>query len=487
MTQDKLWGGRFEGAVDSRIDAFTSALSFDRRLVRHDLIGSLAHARMLMEQEVLGGEDATAILGGLSTLLAEVEKGSLVVEGADEDVHSWIERLLIERIGEPALRLHTARSRNDQTGTALRLWVRGELAMLIGGGVELLGALRTTAEGHLETWLPGYTHLQRGQPVSLAHHLLAHFWAVEADARRLRGLHEGSLLSPLGAGALAGSPYPIDPARSAELLGFDAPYANSMFAVADRDYVAEAVFACALLMTHLSRWASEVILWTSSEFGFAVLDDSIAKGSSLMPQKKNPEAAELLRGKTGRVLGDLAGILTLLHGLPLTYNSDLQEDKEGLFDAVDTARGSLVCATALIEGLHFRPERMKAALEGGYLTATDLADYLVTRGVPFRSAHHHAGQAVRMAEKRGVELWDLDLAELRTVWPEINEDVFEILRPEAAARRRSHTGGPAPERVSEQLEQAAAACADLEQWMSSLEPPPIYRAYLEGRLLEEKL
>ncbi|MEE2777729.1 MAG: argininosuccinate lyase [Acidobacteriota bacterium] len=483
----KLWGGRFSGGVDARIDAFTSALSFDRRLVSHDLEGSMAHARMLLEQEVLTGSDGQAILAGLASLLADIEAGVLQVEGPDEDVHSWIERNLTDRIGEPALRLHTARSRNDQTATALRLYVRTSLVDLARRTGLLLELWLDLAAEHRETWLPGYTHLQRGQPVSLAHHLLAHFWSFEADARRLRTLHDGGFRSPLGAGALAGSPYPIAPKRSAELLGFVDSYPNSMLAVSDRDYVAEAIFVSSLAMVHLSRFATEVILWTTPEFGFATLDDSIAKGSSLMPQKKNPEAAEILRGKTGRVIGDLAGLLSVLQGLPLTYNSDLQEDKEGLFDALDTAAASLECAAAIAGGLNFCPDRMAAALVGGFLTATDLADYLVAKGVAFRSAHHLAGQAVRSAEEKGGELWELELAELQEVSSQIEADVFEILRPESSAGRKRHRGGPAPESVGDQLEEAAGALGELGDWLDGIEASPIRRAYDEGRLAGDAL
>jgi argininosuccinate lyase len=474
--------------VDPRIDGFTTALGFDRRLLRQDLIASLAHARMLHERGVLAPADATAILGGLSQLLGEAERGTLAVSGTDEDIHSWIERQLRDRIGEPALRVHTARSRNDQTAIALRLYVREALRDLARGAIDFGAVLALTASAHLETWLPGYTHLQRGQPVSLAHHLLAHFWALDADARRLQELHDGGFLSPLGAGALAGSPYPIDPERSAALLGLPGAYPNSMLAVADRDYVVEAAFACALLMSHLARWAAEVVLWTSSEFGFVVLDDSVAKGSSLMPQKRNPEPAEILRAKSARVAGDVGALLMLLHGLPLTFNSDLQEDKETLFDALDTAAASLEVAPAILAGLRFRPERMRAALEGGFLTATDLADYLVAKGVPFRSAHHHAGQAVQAAERRGVELAALTLDELRAVWPGIESDVYEALRPETAVRRRAHAGAPAPDRVREQLELAAAATARSERWLEQASaPPPIVSAHREGRLLAETL
>jgi argininosuccinate lyase len=482
-----MWGGRFSGAVDPEIHRFTASLPFDRRLARHDLVGSLAHARMLTETGILRRHDGHAILAGLSELLAEIEAGQLVVAGEDEDVHGWIERVLVERIGEPGRRLHTARSRNDQTGTALRLYVREALA----GVLAAVAALQTTwidqAAAHVETWLPGYTHLQRGQPISLAHHLLAHVWALTADARRLRAAWQAAGLSPLGAGALAGTPWPIDPGRSAALLGMDGIYPNSLLAVADRDYVVEAAFACALLMVHLSRWAEEIVLWTSAEFGFAELDDSVAKGSSLMPQKRNPEPAEILRGKTGRVVGDLTALLVMLKGLPLAYNSDLQEDKEAVFDALDTAGGALRAAVPLARGLVFRPERMAAALAGGFLTATDLADHLVAQGLPFRTAHAQAGQAVRAAEAQGVTLWNLPREILSAACPDADPAVAARLTPEASARARKSPGGPAPEQVAEQLAQARAAHAELAAWLDGLAPPPIYAAHLSGRLLDEDL
>ena len=484
---EKLWGGRFQSPVDPEIHRYTAALPFDRCLAREDLIGSLAHARMLFECSILKPEDAKSILQGLAALLRDVETGSVEVEGDDEDVHSWIERVLTERIGEPARWLHTARSRNDQTSTALRLFVRRRLVQLRRRCLELQRLWHQRASQHVETWLPGYTHLQRGQPVSLAHHLLAHFWALEADSLRLRRAYDDSGMSPLGAGALAGSPHPIDPLRSAQLLGFAEVYPNSMLAVADRDYVLETVFVCTLLMLHLSRWASEVVLWTSAEFGFAELDDSVAKGSSIMPQKRNPEAAELLRGKSGRVVGDLVALATVIKGLPLTYNSDLQEDKEPLFDALDTVSSSLACAAAITAGLRFGIARMKSALVGGYLTATDLADYLVRKGLSFRSAHYRAGQVVQLAESKGVELWDLSLEEIQELCPSAEEDVFTALQVEGAVRGRSSHGGPAPERVEEQLERASTALEQAERWLETVETVPIYRAFQEDRLLQENL
>ena len=485
--ETKLWGGRFEGGVAPEIDRFTRALGFDRRLARWDLIGSLAHARMLWEQGILTRADAEAVLAGLAAILAELERGELVVEGEDEDVHSWIERTLIARIGDPGRRVHTGRSRNDQTAVALRLWVRAATVEVVSSLVGLIEVLLAQAAEHRDVVLPGYTHLQRGQPVTLAHHLLAHAWSLDADAARFERARATAGDSPLGAGALAGTPHPIDPARSAELLGLERVFRNSMHAVADRDYVLEASFAAALLMVHLSRWAEEVVLWSSSEFGFVALSDSVAKGSSLMPQKRNPEPAELLRGKSGRVIGDLVAHLVQLKGLPLTYNSDLQEDKEALFDALDTARESLVAGRALAAGLRYRSERMRSALEGGYVTATDLADALVRRGVPFRLAHQRTGQVVRLAEDRELELWQLPPGEVLAICPELSAEDLAVLAPAASVEAHRSPGGPAPERVAEQLDAAQQALDHWRSWIEGIAEPPVAKAAREGRLLDDEL
>jgi argininosuccinate lyase len=479
----KLWGGRFEGDLDPEVQRFTSSFPFDRRLARHDLVGSLAHARMLRETGIVSPEDGAAILTGLSALLWDVEDGRVSVEGDEEDVHSWIERRLFERIGEPAGRLHTARSRNDQTATALRLFVREEIGRLVEALVALEEAWLASAREHVETWMPGYTHLQRGQPISLAHHLLAHFWSLAADRRRFEAAWLSAGVSPLGAGALAGSPHPVEPQRSARLLGLEGVFTNSIHAVSDRDYVVEAAFGCALTAVHLSRWAEEVVIWTSSEFGFASLDDSVSMGSSLMPQKRNPEPAELVRGKAGRVIGDLTTLLVVLKGLPLAYDSDLQEDKEAVFDALDTSRACLGAARRIAEGLAFDSARLAAALEQGHANATDLADYLVRRGVPFRSAHEQAGRAVREAEKRGERLENLPIDVLRRVSPAADEDFRAALSPEASVRARRSHGGPAPDAVAAQLGAAAKEVAAGREWLAGQQPPPIYRAHLRGRLL----
>lgn len=477
-----LWGGRFSSEPDPVILAFTGSLPFDSRLARHDLIASLAHVRMLLDTGVLARAHAEPLLDGLGELLGEIETGTLTVEGPDEDVHTWIERTLQERIGSAAGRLHTARSRNDQVSIALRLFTRESIAALCVLLTDLLEAWLAEAERHVETWMPGYTHLQRAQPISLAHHLLAHFWALAADADRLQTAYERAGVSPLGAGALAGSRLPIDPRRSAALLGLDRIYPNSLLAVADRDFVADAAFACAMLMIHLSRWAEEIVLWSALEFGFVRLSDRISQGSSLMPQKKNPEAAELVRGKAGRVIGDLAGLLAMLKGLPFAYNSDLQEDKEALFDALDTAAGSIRVVTSISQGLTYDVARLERSLVAGFVTATDLADLLVQGGTPFREAHRMAGVAVREAESRGCELWELDAGTLAGLAPAIGGETLQAVRPEAAAAARTSEGAPAPERVRDQLADAAALLQHLRDWAEDLRPPPIYQAYRENRL-----
>ncbi|MDH3732567.1 MAG: argininosuccinate lyase [Gemmatimonadota bacterium] len=482
-----LWGGRFDAALHPAIHEFTGSLHFDRRMVRHDLIACLAHARMLRERRILSENEASAILVGLSEILREIENGTLAVVGDEEDVHSWIERTLAERIGDDAKRLHTGRSRNDQAIIALRLYVRERLEDILSGVAGLQRVLLETAAEHRETFLPGYTHLQRGQPVSLAHHLLAHVAALSQDVERLQSAHAAAGTSPLGAGALAGSSFPLDPERSTALLGLDATFTNSMHAVADRDYVLDAAYACAVLMVHVSRWADEVVLWATKEFGFIRLDDSISQGSSLMPQKKNPEAAELLRGKSARTIGNVTGLLALLKGLPLTYNSDFQEDKEPLFDSLDTADWSAAAAIAIARGLHYRTDVMAAALEGGMLTATELADHLVRQGVPFRTAHEQSGLAVRAAEDEGVELWELSMDSLRAVCPSVAEGVLDELRPAQAVASHDSPGGPAPVRVAEQQAAAESHLTALESWLEGRSPAPIYAAHAEDGLLDDTI
>ena len=400
----KLWGGRFTGAVDPEIHGFSASLPFDRRLVRHDLIGSLAHARMLRDTGVLPASDADAILSGLSALLADVEAGRLAVGGEDEDVHSWIERVLFERIGGPAGRLPTARSRNDQTAVALRLFVREAIEDSVEAIVTLQDEWLIQARAHGETWMPGYTHLQRGQPVSLGHHLLAHFWFLAADRERFERAHRTAGVSPLGAGALAGTPHAIDPRGSARLLGFEDVFANSVHAVSDRDYAVEAVFAAALTAVHLSRWAEEVVLWTSSEFGFATLSDSIAKGSSLMPQKKNPEPAELVRGKAGRVIGDLTTLLVVLKVSRSRTGATSRKTRKP--SSTPSTRPAAPCGRPGSSRADSRsiprasPRRFGKGTRPRRISRTTWSG----RAFPFRTAHEQAGRAV-VRPRNGTLLW----------------------------------------------------------------------------------
>ena len=484
---EELWGGRFQSSLDPAVRRFTGSLGFDRRLVRHDLVGSMAHARSAWEAGVLEDDDAAAILSGLSEILADLEAGRLDVTGEDEDVHSWLERTLAERIGPTAGRLHTGRSRNDQTSAALRLWTRDALEERAAETARLVEAFCDRAADHVESWMPGYTHLQRAQPVSLAHHLLAHARALLQDGRRLRDVHRSAGVSPLGAGAVAGTSHPIDPRRTARLLGFEETFGNSLHAVADRDYVAEACFAGCLLLGHLSRWAEELVLWSSREFGFVELDDAVAQGSSLMPQKKNPEAAELLRARGSRAAGRLAGLLSTLQRLPLAYHSDLQEDKEPLFDVLDSARDGLGVAGVLLHGCRFRTDRLASALEEGFPEATRLADLLVERGVPFREAHRRVGRAVLAAEERGCSLPELPDGVLSELLPELGEANLEELRPDRLVRANDGPGGPAPGRVREQLEASRERADALRAWAEGREPPPVLRAHREGSLLAPEL
>ncbi len=443
-----LWGGRFRAGPGPELRQIGDSLRFDGRLLDHDLRASLAHARMLGATGILPAAEARRIVRGLEGMLRDAGAGRLSTAGAaDEDVHSFVERVLTERIGEAGGRLHTARSRNDQIATDLRLFLRAEGETLRTALRDLAGALADAAEGARGIVVPAYTHLQRGQPVLLGHHLLAHGEPLLRDDGRLADALERARECPLGSGAATGTPFPVDRAMVARELGFRAPSANSMDAVSDRDFVVEFVAAAALGMVHLSRLAEDVVLWTTSEFRFAALDDAVSTGSSIMPQKRNPDAAELVRGKTGRVVGALTGLLVLLKGLPLAYNRDLQEDKEALFDAVDTWALCLRASAAVVRGLRFDRAACAAALEGGFPEATEVADHLVERGVPFREAHGVAGRAVLLAEERGCRLRDLSLEDYRGLHAAFGGDLHGRLDPAAATALRDHIGGTAPRRV----------------------------------------
>ncbi len=449
----KLWGGRFSKATSEDVDQFNASIGFDSRLWEFDIEGSIAHATMLGERGIIPTEDARAIIDGLTAIEADIRAGKVEFDVSAEDIHMNIEKLLHERIGPIAGRLHTARSRNDQVALDVRMYVRAEIKAIDAALRTVQRTLVETAEKHLDDIIPGYTHLQHAQPVPLAHHLLAYVWMFQRDRERFRDCHKRTDVMPLGSGAMAGTSFPLDRHRVAELLGFSGVSENSMDGVSARDFAAEFLSACAITSMHMSRFAEEMIVWNSREFGFVELDDSMATGSSLMPQKKNPDVPELIRAKTGRVYGDLISLLTVLKGLPLTYNKDLQEDKEAVFDAADTVSSCLKMLDLLVGSTTFRTERMKQSLTGDFSNAVDLADYLVRRGVPFRSAHEIVGRIVAWCIKQGKTFESLSLEELRQFSEEFEstDAVSSVERSVSARDVHGSTGG---ERMREQLEAA---------------------------------
>ena len=450
----KAWSGRFVAAADPRMEAFTSSLAVDRRLAAYDVRGSRAHCRMLVKQKIIARAEGEKILEGLQAVERELSRGDFPFLASDEDIHMAVERRLTEKIGPVGGKLHTARSRNDQVLLDVRLFLRDEIGALGKLVARLQKRLARLAKRHRTVVLPGYTHLQRAQPVLLAHHLLAYHAMFGRDAERLAECGARVNVLPLGAGALAGTTLPIDRAYVARLLGFARVSENSLDTVADRDFVAEFLSVAAILGMHLSRLAEELVLWSSSEFGFVELPDAFATGSSMMPQKKNPDVPEIIRGKTGRLYGNLFALLTVLKGLPLTYNRDLQEDKEPLFDSVDTLRGVLSVLEPMLGALRFRPERLAAAARGGFMLATDVADYLVEKQVPFRRAHEVVGVVVQWCVAEGRELHQLTLEEWRRFSPAFEADLLPRLTPEAAVARRTSYGGTSRENVERQLRAA---------------------------------
>jgi len=450
----KLWGGRFGQETHAQVEAFTSSIHFDRRLASHDIAGSVAHARMLGKCGLLDKKEVEAIVQGLGEIAEEIIQGRFQYDAALEDIHMHIERRLIEKIGEPGEKLHTARSRNDQVALDLRLYLREAIGTIRKGLAALQGVLVRQAEVHLGTVMPGYTHVQRAQPVLLAHHLLAYFEMFQRDRERFADCLGRVNVLPLGAGALAGTTLPIDRAYVAKLLQFPQVARNSIDAVSDRDFAVEFLSCAALAAMHLSRLAEELVLWASAEFAFIELPDAFATGSSIMPQKKNPDVAELTRGKTGRVYGALVSLLTLMKGLPLAYNRDMQEDKEPVFDTVDTLQQILGVMAPMLSALTFRPDRMREAASSGFLNATDLADYLVVRGVPFRGAHAIVGRIVRDCVETGERLEDLSLARLRRHSPLFGPDVAKFISLEACVERRQSLGGTGSRLVGEAIRQA---------------------------------
>jgi argininosuccinate lyase len=457
-----MWGGRFRQDTDALVQAFNASIDVDRELALDDLEGSIAHARMLGETGILDDDEARTLIDGLEGLRADVEADRIAWSEALEDVHMNLEALLTERIGPLGGKLHTARSRNDQVATDFRLWLRRQIRVLLRLLRSNREVLVEAAERHLGVILPGYTHLQVAQPVLFSHHLLAWQEMFARDEGRLRDALARMDVSPLGAGALAGTTFPIDRRRSAELLGFARPAENSLDAVSDRDFALEFLAAASIAMMHLSRMSEELILWSSQEFGFVTLPDSHTTGSSIMPQKKNPDVSELIRGKTGRVYGALMGLLTVMKGLPLAYNKDMQEDKEGVFDAVATLRACLTLQAAMIPTIEVDEGRMRAAAADAYSNATDLADYLARLGVPFRDAHEVVGALVARAIEEGVPLEALPLATMREADARIDEDVYEALALETVVAGRTSQGGTAPERVRERIAALRAELAEAE-------------------------
>ena len=458
-TGNTLWGGRFSESTDAFVQAFTASVSFDKRLYAYDIAGSIAHARMLTKVGVLSEAECTAIIEGLTAIRSEIESGTFEWSIALEDVHMNIEARLTERIGVAGKKLHTGRSRNDQVATDIRLYLRDEIDLIAAELRRLQHGLLDLAEREADSIMPGFTHLQVAMPVTFGHHMLAWFENLDRDHGRLRDLRTRMNVMPLGAAALAGTTYPIDRAYTAALLGFDRPAENSLDAVSDRDFAIEFCAFAAMLMMHLSRFSEELILWTSAQFGFIDLPDRFCTGSSIMPQKKNPDVPELVRGKTGRVTGDLMALLTLMKGQPLAYNKDNQEDKEPLFDAIDTVKGSLRVFADMMPAVQPKRERLREAALAGFSTATDLADYLVRKGVAFRDAHEIVGKAVKRGIELGKDLSQLPLAELQTFSSVISADVFAALTLEGSVAARDHLGGTAPGQVRAAIAQARTRLA----------------------------
>lgn len=447
----KPWGGRFQEPTDREVVAFTASIHFDRRLYRQDIAGSIAHARMLASRKIITRKEEKAIVAGLNAIEADIEKGRFVFDPEDEDIHMAIEKSLIERIGETGGKLHTGRSRNDQVALDVRLYLRDEIGRVLALLSGLKRALAGLARREIKTVMPGYTHLQKAQPVLLSHHLLAYWEMLDRDEGRLRDCAKRVDVLPLGAAAIAGTGLPIDRRQVAALLNFPAVSANSMDAVSDRDFVSEFIFAACMIMMHLSRFCEDLILWSSGEFGFVEISDAFTTGSSIMPQKKNPDVAELIRGKTGRVYGNLVSLLTLLKGLPMTYNRDLQEDKEPLFDTVDTVKACVKNLTSMIGNLRFDRSRMREGAAAGYATATDLAEYLVMKGVPFRESHGIVGRLVAYSIDSGKALPELTLGEFRKFYRGFGSDVYECLKVENAVNAKSSYGGTAEKMVLKRL------------------------------------
>ena len=438
----KLWGGRFTKETNQLVHNFNASISFDQKFYEQDIRGSIAHVRMLCQQNILTEQERDKIISGLSQIKEDIATGSLIIDGTHEDIHSFVEAHLIERIGETGKKLHTGRSRNDQVALDMKLYTRDEILMLKQLVNDLLSELLTLMKEHIHTYMPGFTHLQKAQPVTLAHHISAYFEMFSRDNDRLGDIYKRMNYCPLGSGALAGTTYPLDREYTAKLLDFDAPTKNSMDSVSDRDYLIELLSTLSTIMMHLSRFCEEIIIWNSNEYQFVEIDDAYSTGSSIMPQKKNPDIAELIRGKTGRVYGALMSLLTTMKGLPLAYNKDMQEDKELTFDAIDTVKGCIKLFTGMIGTMKFNKDVMSKSAMNGFTNATDAADYLVNHGVAFRDAHGIIGQLVLACIDKNCSIEDLSLAELKQISPVFQEDIYDAISLKTCVEKRNTIGGP---------------------------------------------
>lgn len=445
----KLWGGRFTKETDQLVHNFNSSISFDQKFFGQDIKGSIAHVTMLAKQGILSEKEKETIIKGLISIKDDILSGKLQIDGTYEDIHSFVETNLIKRTGEAGKKLHTGRSRNDQVALDMKLYTRDELSLIKSLLKDLLIVLQNTMKENLDTYMPGFTHLQKAQPITLAHHMGAYFEMFKRDYQRLTDIHNRMNFSPLGSGALAGTTYPLDRNHTAELLGFDGPTLNSMDSVADRDYLIEFLSALSIIMMHLSRFCEEIIIWNSNEYQFIELDDAYSTGSSIMPQKKNPDIAELVRGKTGRVYGSLVSLLTTMKGLPLAYNKDMQEDKELTFDAMDTVKGCLSLFTGMIRTMKFNKPVMESSAKNGFTNATDAADYLVNHGVPFRDAHGIIGQLVLYCIDKGIALEDMSLEEFKEISPVFKEDIYDAICLKTCVEKRNTIGAPGQNAMAE--------------------------------------
>lgn len=471
MTMAQLWGGRFTKQTDQLVFDFNASITFDKRLFHEDVTGSIVHATMLAKQRILTEEERKSIVEGLTGILEDVDDGTLAIDETQEDIHSFVEATLIDRIGDAGKKLHTGRSRNDQVALDMRLYTRARVAEIDGLLKKLLEAILDTMENNLDTYMPGFTHLQKAQPITLAHHYGAYFEMFKRDRQRLTDIYKRMNYCPLGAGALAGTTYPLDREYTARLLRFEGPTLNSIDSVADRDYLIEFLSALSTIMMHLSRFSEEIIIWNSNEYQFVELDDAYSTGSSIMPQKKNPDIAELVRGKTGRVYGALMALLTTMKGLPLAYNKDMQEDKEMAFDAMDTAADCITLFTGMIQTMKFRKDRMAKSAMNGFTNATDAADYLVGKGVPFRDAHGIIGRLVLYCIEKDTSIDALSLEELRSISDKFDEDIYDAISLKTCVEKRLTIGAPGEKMMKQVIEKNKEYLKNdaIEEYQQSLE------------------